>query len=47
MPIYLEKWIEDIVRSVLGCGTVTRAEVERYQLLRLRQTLEYVCNRSP
>jgi phenylacetate-CoA ligase len=42
----LEKWIYQIVGGSLGTDHVTRSEVEAYQLLRLRQTLQYSYEKS-
>ena len=43
---YLEEWIHQIVRNVLGTGRVTRADLNRYRLLCLRQAVQYAFERS-
>ena len=46
-PIYLESWIHQIAGSVLGtAGPITRASLEAYQLLRLRQTVQRAFEKS-
>jgi phenylacetate-CoA ligase len=45
--LYLENWIHQIVGQVLNRGSVDRAAIDEYQSLRLRQTLQYACERSP
>ena len=45
-PIFLEGWIHDIAGRVLGIECITRADLERYQFLRLSQTLRYVYEKS-
>ncbi len=42
----LENWIHRIVGGILGVEHVSRAEIEAYQLLRLRRTLQYVFEKS-
>jgi phenylacetate-CoA ligase len=44
--LYLEKWIKQIAGHTLGTDHVTRAEIEAYQLLRLRHTVRYAYERS-
>jgi phenylacetate-CoA ligase len=43
---YLENWIHQIAGNVLSTGHVTRAELDQYQLLRLRQAIRYAYERS-
>ena len=46
-PFYLETWIHQIAASVLGTpGPIIRADLEQYQLLRLRQTVQRAFEKS-
>jgi phenylacetate-CoA ligase len=42
----LETWIHQIAGDALGMDSISRADLEAYQLLRLRQTLQYVYEKS-
>jgi phenylacetate-CoA ligase len=42
----LEEWIHRIAGDTLGIDPITREDLETYRLLRLRQTLQYVFEKS-